>query len=160
MKGKIAFVLGAATGYVLGSRAGRQRYEQIKRGSEALWNTAPVQKCASVVQNAADEAVITLRAAAMQAGKDLFVAVTRRSSVAPTENTSQTSSTNAQKDASEQKSTEDSAASSQSEPQAKKTEPTAKKKTESTAKKSESTAQKPAARKSAASKKKDGEAGS
>lgn len=44
MKGKIAFVLGAGLGYVLGSRAGRARYEQIKSGANALWNTKPVQR--------------------------------------------------------------------------------------------------------------------
>lgn len=43
MRGKILFVAGLATGYVLGSRAGRQRYEQIKSGWLAVWNTDPVQ---------------------------------------------------------------------------------------------------------------------
>lgn len=44
MRGRIMFVAGAAVGYVLGSRAGRRRYEQIKAGAERVWNTAPVQK--------------------------------------------------------------------------------------------------------------------
>ncbi len=39
----IGFVAGAAVGYVLGTRAGRQRYEQIKRGSKRLWQSEPVQ---------------------------------------------------------------------------------------------------------------------
>ena len=30
---KISFLLGAAAGYVLGARAGRQRYEQIRSGA-------------------------------------------------------------------------------------------------------------------------------
>ncbi|GAA3583243.1 hypothetical protein GCM10022198_03040 [Klugiella xanthotipulae] len=50
MKGKIAFVLGAAIGYVLGARAGRKRYEQIKAGAEKVWNTAPVQAGATQVK--------------------------------------------------------------------------------------------------------------
>ena len=33
-----------AAGYVLGSRAGRQRYEQIRRTSGKVWNSGPVQK--------------------------------------------------------------------------------------------------------------------
>ncbi|AUG28385.1 hypothetical protein JVX92_10200 [Microbacterium hominis] len=44
MRGKIGIVVGLAAGYVLGSRAGRERYEQIKAASLKLWNTPPVQK--------------------------------------------------------------------------------------------------------------------
>ncbi len=39
----IGFVAGAAVGYVLGTRAGRARYEQIKAGSRKLWQSDPVQ---------------------------------------------------------------------------------------------------------------------
>ena len=39
----IGFVAGAAVGYVLGTRAGRQRYEQIKRGSARIWHSDPIQ---------------------------------------------------------------------------------------------------------------------
>jgi oxygen-dependent protoporphyrinogen oxidase len=39
----IGFVAGAAVGYVLGTRAGRQRYEQIKAGAHRLWTSEPVQ---------------------------------------------------------------------------------------------------------------------
>lgn len=44
MKGKILFVAGVATGYVLGTRAGRKRYEQIRSAWQSVWNAAPVQK--------------------------------------------------------------------------------------------------------------------
>ncbi len=44
MPGKLIFVAGAAIGYVLGSRAGHQRYEQIAAGASKLWNTRGVQK--------------------------------------------------------------------------------------------------------------------
>ena len=40
---KLSFLLGAATGYVLGARAGKQRYEQIKGGAAQLWQSKPVQ---------------------------------------------------------------------------------------------------------------------
>ena len=44
MKGKIGIVVGLAAGYVLGARAGQERYEQIKEGFLKVWNTDPVQK--------------------------------------------------------------------------------------------------------------------
>lgn len=44
MRGKLLFVAGAALGYVLGSRAGRARYEQIKTVSGKIWNNGSVQK--------------------------------------------------------------------------------------------------------------------
>jgi len=40
---KAAFVLGAAVGYVLGARAGRKRYDQIKGQAARLWQSDPVQ---------------------------------------------------------------------------------------------------------------------
>ncbi|MGP6177182.1 hypothetical protein ACTU6U_07775 [Microbacterium sp. A196] len=43
MKGKIGLVVGLGVGYVLGTRAGRERYEQIKTQWLKLWNTDPVQ---------------------------------------------------------------------------------------------------------------------
>ena len=44
MKGKILFVVGLGVGYVLGTRAGRERYEQIKKAAESVWNTPAVQQ--------------------------------------------------------------------------------------------------------------------
>ena len=44
MRGKVGLVIGLAAGYVLGTRAGRERYEQIKDQAEKLWNLDPVQK--------------------------------------------------------------------------------------------------------------------
>jgi transcriptional accessory protein Tex/SPT6 len=44
MKGKILFVAGLGIGYVLGSRAGRERYESIKKSASKLWNDPRVQK--------------------------------------------------------------------------------------------------------------------
>ena len=44
MKGKILLVTGVAIGYVLGTRAGRERYEQIKESAGKLWNDPRVQK--------------------------------------------------------------------------------------------------------------------
>ncbi|WP_199922304.1 YtxH domain-containing protein [Microterricola viridarii] len=44
MKGKLLFLSGAAVGYVLGTRAGRKRYEQIKEAAAGVWNTPTVQR--------------------------------------------------------------------------------------------------------------------
>ena len=44
MKGKVGLVLGLAAGYVLGTRAGRERYEQIKAQAAKVWNLDPVQE--------------------------------------------------------------------------------------------------------------------
>jgi hypothetical protein len=44
MAGRIFFVAGAAIGYVLGARAGRRRYEQIKGAADRVWNDRNVQK--------------------------------------------------------------------------------------------------------------------
>jgi hypothetical protein len=43
MKGKILLVVGLGVGYVLGTRAGRARYEQMKKAASALWNDPRVQ---------------------------------------------------------------------------------------------------------------------
>ena len=50
---KLTFIAGLAAGYVLGSRAGRQRYEQIRRTSGKVWNSGPVQKQVSSAKEAA-----------------------------------------------------------------------------------------------------------
>ncbi len=43
MKGKLLMAAGAAFGYVLGTRAGRERYEQIKARAGELWRDPQVQ---------------------------------------------------------------------------------------------------------------------
>jgi hypothetical protein len=44
VRGKIIFVTGIAIGYVLGARAGRERYLQIKASVSKLWNDPRVQQ--------------------------------------------------------------------------------------------------------------------
>lgn len=43
MRGKAGLVIGLAVGYVLGARAGRERYEQIKGLWLKVWELEPVQ---------------------------------------------------------------------------------------------------------------------
>ena len=41
---KITLLVGGAVGYVLGARAGRERYEQIKNQAQSLWTNPKVQQ--------------------------------------------------------------------------------------------------------------------
>lgn len=47
MKNKLVFAAGMAAGYVLGTRAGRESYEQIKGKAQQLWNNPRVQDTVS-----------------------------------------------------------------------------------------------------------------
>ena len=44
MRGKILLVAGLAIGYVLGARAGRARYDELKAAANKLWNDPRVQR--------------------------------------------------------------------------------------------------------------------
>jgi hypothetical protein len=44
MKGKVLLITGLAVGYVLGTRAGRERYDQMKANANKVWNDPRVQK--------------------------------------------------------------------------------------------------------------------
>lgn len=43
MRGKLVLLVGVGIGYVLGARAGRERYEDIKGWARNLWNDPRVQ---------------------------------------------------------------------------------------------------------------------
>jgi hypothetical protein len=53
----IPFLLGAGVGYVLGARAGRERYEQIARAYRRVADNPSVQGAAGVARAKAGEAV-------------------------------------------------------------------------------------------------------
>jgi SLT domain-containing protein len=55
MRGKISLLAGGAVGYVLGTRAGRERYEQIRAQAQNFWNNPNVQEKASQAQDLAKE---------------------------------------------------------------------------------------------------------
>jgi hypothetical protein len=44
VKGKILLVVGLGVGYVLGARAGRERYDDIKRTAQRFWGDPRVQR--------------------------------------------------------------------------------------------------------------------
>lgn len=51
MKGKILFVAGLGLGYVLGTRAGREKYDQLKAQALKVWNDPRVQKQVDAVED-------------------------------------------------------------------------------------------------------------
>jgi hypothetical protein len=58
---KAAFVTGLGIGYVLGARAGRERYEQIQRAYRAVRENPTVQETAGVVGAQASGLVSTAK---------------------------------------------------------------------------------------------------
>ena len=58
---KLSFLAGFGAGYVLGSRAGRERYEQIRRAYEHAKDDPRLQSIAGMVQARADDALSTVR---------------------------------------------------------------------------------------------------
>lgn len=60
MKGKIGLVVGIGIGYVLGTRAGRERYEQIKEAAGKVWNLPQVQTQVAKVEDLAKSAALAL----------------------------------------------------------------------------------------------------
>lgn len=50
MRGKLWFLGGVAVGFVLGARAGREKYEELVRGARRMWDHPTVQEAAGVVQ--------------------------------------------------------------------------------------------------------------
>lgn len=60
MRGKAGLVIGLAAGYVLGARAGRKRYEQIKTQALKVWNLEPVQNQVDKVKDFAKSSAMAL----------------------------------------------------------------------------------------------------
>lgn len=55
MKGKLLLLAGAAAGYVMGTRAGRERYEQIKAQVRSFWQDPSVQQKVTEAQETVKE---------------------------------------------------------------------------------------------------------
>ncbi len=51
MFGKTTIIIGAAAGYVLGARAGRERYDEIVEQANKLWGNPKVQETVSGAQD-------------------------------------------------------------------------------------------------------------
>src|SRR5829696_2046929 len=55
MRGKLMFISGLAAGFVLGSRAGREKYEEIRANARKVWEHPSVQEAAGVAQAQANK---------------------------------------------------------------------------------------------------------
>ncbi|MGW7017870.1 YtxH domain-containing protein [Streptomyces decoyicus] len=60
MRYRLTFIAGLATGYVLGARAGRERYEQLRKAAQRISQNP-------AVRNTAESAALTGREAASKA---------------------------------------------------------------------------------------------
>lgn len=78
MSGKFLFVVGLAVGYVLGAKAGRQRYEQIASAADKVWNSKAVQKTRDEVQKFVETQTPKVVDAATSAASNAINKVTRR----------------------------------------------------------------------------------
>ncbi len=79
MKGKILFVVGLGVGYVLGTRAGRERYEQMRKAAEAVWNKPAVQQGVGSVKDFANARVGDLSDTVLDGIKSFISNATRGS---------------------------------------------------------------------------------
>jgi hypothetical protein len=61
MKGRLALAAGVAVGYVLGARAGRERYEQLRTQARTMWRDPRVQQKVSEVEHAVQEKAPDIR---------------------------------------------------------------------------------------------------
>jgi len=61
MRTKATFLAGLATGYVLGSRAGRARYEQIRQAARSFLDSPAVASATSALQQQAGDALTTAK---------------------------------------------------------------------------------------------------
>jgi hypothetical protein len=59
---KLPFLLGLGAGYVLGARAGRERYEQIRRAWSQAKDDPRPQSVAGIAQARADDVLSSVKA--------------------------------------------------------------------------------------------------
>jgi hypothetical protein len=59
MRGKLMFLAGLGAGFVLGTRAGREKYEELVQAARKVRENPTVQEAAGVVQEQANKIVST-----------------------------------------------------------------------------------------------------
>ncbi|MFV0252579.1 MAG: YtxH domain-containing protein [Beutenbergiaceae bacterium] len=57
MKGKVAFIIGAGLGYVLGTRAGREQYDKLKAGAMSALQHPAVKDRVAQAESAISDTV-------------------------------------------------------------------------------------------------------
>jgi transcriptional accessory protein Tex/SPT6 len=87
MKGKIIFLAGLGVGYVLGTRAGRERYESIKKSASKLWNDPRVQKQVDTAEAFVKDKAPDVAEFALDGAKKVVAQVTGTKSSAKTRST-------------------------------------------------------------------------
>ncbi len=80
MRGKVGLVVGLAAGYVLGTRAGRERYEQIKEKASKVWDLEPVQEQVGKVKDLGKTAAMAFPTAVWDSAVKVTKAATKRGS--------------------------------------------------------------------------------
>ncbi|WP_345751793.1 hypothetical protein [Microbacterium rhizophilus] len=80
MRGKLGLVIGLGAGYVLGTRAGRERYEQIKTQALKVWNLDPVQEQVGKAKKLAASGAMVLPRAAWNGAAGVVKAVNKQGS--------------------------------------------------------------------------------
>ncbi len=75
---KLTLLAAVGIGYVLGTRAGRGRYEQIKQQAEKVWNADPVQSTVDKAQGQAKSAASDVGHRVAEAAKDAGSVVTEK----------------------------------------------------------------------------------
>ena len=61
MRFRTGLIIGGAVGYVLGAKAGTERYEQIRDAYQSFVGTGPVQKVIGETRNAAGQSTARAR---------------------------------------------------------------------------------------------------
>jgi hypothetical protein len=72
---KVGFMVGVGVGYVLGAKAGRRRYEQIKARADKVWQSPAVQHKVNDATQAVREKAPELQHMVAEAARDASSAV-------------------------------------------------------------------------------------
>jgi oxygen-dependent protoporphyrinogen oxidase len=78
MKGKAALLVGLGVGYVLGARAGRERYEQIKGTATGVWQDPAVQRRVEQAQHVAKDKAPEVKDKVVETAKQATHAATAK----------------------------------------------------------------------------------
>lgn len=78
MRGRLLFIVGLGAGYVLGARAGRQRYEQIASAASKVWNSDAVSRPREQAVEFVQEQSPKVASAAADAASKALNKVTKR----------------------------------------------------------------------------------
>ncbi len=93
MRGKILFAAGLAVGYVLGTRAGRERYEELKRAAASFWNDPRVKNRVDQVEDFVKEKAPEVAEFVSDGAKKVVNQVTGKSAKKPAAKSSTASKT-------------------------------------------------------------------